>query len=231
MRTFPHCCKTLLHTRNEPHFLAASCSSPQCSHASFQEGTHIQFLQRDWVKRSHSTKITTHNHFKGCWTGWSHTPNLMNLRSCQRGIRLELKSCSDHSWRNTVIQICSYIFTSIQLKPPTTPKRRHCNEMVLCMCQAHYSNGLMILQHQRKISGPNSQLYFTVHRKSEALWTGWNEMVWPSILPPHWTSLHKKSYIPSAQLLDRSPLSNSASDTVSTDILLCHSMWKEKLVR
>lgn len=156
---------------------------------------------------------------------------LMNLRRRQRGIRLELKSCSDHSWRNTVIQIWNYIFTSIQLKPPTTPKRRHCNVMVLCMCQAHYSNGLRILQHQRKISGPNSQLYFSVHRNSEALWTGWNEMVWPSIPPPHWTSLHKKGYIPSAQLLDRSPLSNSASDTVSTDTLLCHSMWKEKLVR
>lgn len=48
------------------------------------------------------------------------------------------------------------------------------------------------------------------------------------------TSLNQpayKSYIPSAQLLDRPPLSNSASNTVSTDTLLYRSMWRGKLVR
>lgn len=38
-----------------------------------------------------------------------------------------------------------------------------------------------------------------------------------------------QTYIPSAQLLDRAPLSNSASDTVSTDTL--HSTWRGKSVR
>lgn len=65
--------------------------------------------------------------------------------------------------------------------------------MVLCMCQSCYSNGWTIFQHQRKISGPNAQLYFLVCGKGKAPWTGWNEMVCPSIPPSHWTSLHTKA--------------------------------------
>lgn len=65
-----------------------------------------------------------------------NTPNLINLGACQRCRRLELKSYTGHNRRKTVTQVLSYIFTNIQLEPFITPKRRHCNVMVLCMCQS-----------------------------------------------------------------------------------------------
>lgn len=131
-----------------------------------------------------------------------NTPDLMNLRAYQRGRIIDLKNCPGHSWRNTGKKLLSYTFTNIQLELFTTPKMRHCNVMVLCMGQSHYSNSWMILQHHRKISGPNAQLYFPMHGKMKRFAT--DELEWNVLPLKALISLKQPAYkssIPPAHLL------------------------------
>lgn len=132
----------------------------------------------------------------------------MNLRPYQRGRIIDLKNCPGHNWRNTGKQLLSYIFTNIQLEPLTTPKTRHCNVMVLCVGQSHYSHGWMILQHQQENFRPQSTALFPCAwekwRTLQQL--NWNKMFCPSNPSSHWNSLHTKAPLLQHICLDRAPL-------------------------
>lgn len=136
-----------------------------------------------------------------------NTPDLMNLRDCQRGRILKLKNCPGHSWRNTGKQLLSYTFTNIQLEPFTTPRW---NTAMWC-CFAWASLVTAMAEWYFSIRGKFQSQCTALFPCGWAKWSTFQQINWKEIFCPsnpssHWNSLHTKAPLLQAHLLGQGSL-------------------------